>query len=153
MRPPAWRAPQGMPLPSRPGIHGAWAAGPAPPGAPEPHRVSAPRERSRARWTRRPRQWAASYSHSLPRTQATAAVQGAAYSGREISGALTKQPKPGATESRDQRRARVSARHPKYTGTPVRMIPKVTPVFTGSVHSAFTTIPTDASRKRIGTTG
>jgi len=33
------------------------------------------------------------------------------------------------------------------------MIPKVIPVFTGSVTSAFTTIATDARRKRAGTTG
>jgi hypothetical protein len=33
------------------------------------------------------------------------------------------------------------------------MMPKVIPVFTGSVHSALTTMPTDATRKRSGTTG
>ena len=47
----------------------------------------------------------------------------------------------------------VHAFHAKYAGRPANMIPKVIPVFTGSVHKALITIPTDASKKSSGTTG
>ena len=44
-------------------------------------------------------------------------------------------------------------RHRKYTGSPARMIPNVIPVSFGVVISAFSTMPTDATRKSSGTTG
>ena len=41
----------------------------------------------------------------------------------------------------------------RYAGMPSKMIPKVTPVFSGSVQSAFAIIPIDASRNKMGTIG
>src|SRR6202034_4171180 len=49
--------------------------------------------------------------------------------------------------------ARCSRARSQYTGRPAKMIVKVTPVFTGSVSSALTTMPTEAMRNTAGTSG